>query len=147
MMLLVDTNVISIAAKAKTMQDESASAWLLQEAASLRFSEATLLEIEAGISKLREQGARQRAAAYRSWFDAILAEFSDRFLPLDRRVLSKAGSLRGVAFAKGFQASEMDCCIAATALLNDWPVATFNARHFEHLGVPVILPPGNRTGP
>lgn len=143
-MMLIDTNVISVAAKAKAQRDDTVSAWLAAESENLRFSEATLLEIEAGISKLQEQHAFQRAQAFRNWFDGILDSFAARFLPLDRMVLSEAGRLRGIAFAKGFNIGEMDCCIAATAKLNNWPVATFNARHFEQLGVAILVPPSGR---
>jgi toxin FitB len=143
-MILVDTDVLSLSAFAKAHPDQRTTAWLESISAETYLSEATLFEIQSGITKLACTGATRKAQTFQNWLDRIVTTYDGRFAPLDRAVLFKAGEIRGRAMAQSFAATEMDCCIAATAVLRGWTVATRNAKHFAVLGAPFILPPSDR---
>jgi toxin FitB len=143
-MMLVDTDVLSLSAFAKAHPDQKTTAWLESIAAQIHVSEATLFEIQSGVTKLACTGATKKAKTFQDWLDQLVITYEGRFAPLDRSVLFKAGEIRGTAMAKGFAATEMDCCIAATAVLRGWTVATRNAKHFAVLGAKFIVPPSDR---
>lgn len=47
--------------------------------------------------------------------------------------MRKAGKLSGVLRSRGAEIDREDCLIGATALLNDEPVVTRKAGHFERI--------------
>ena len=51
----------------------------------------------------------------------------------DHSVMRKAGKLSGELINDGERIEREDCIIAATALLNDEPVITRNAKHFGRI--------------
>lgn len=51
----------------------------------------------------------------------------------DETVMRKAGKLSGKLRSCGAEIDREDCIIGATALLNDEPVVTRNADHFERI--------------
>ena len=51
----------------------------------------------------------------------------------DEAVMRKAGKISGRLVARGEDIDREDCIIAATALLNEEPVVTRNADHFERI--------------
>jgi predicted nucleic acid-binding protein len=66
--------------------------------------------------------------------------FGTRILPLDEEVLLKWRLLVEEGRKTGFNYSQPDLLIAATALHHGLIVATRNTRDFERAGVPVVNP-------
>jgi toxin FitB len=142
--MLIDTNILSVVGTPKTLPDTAMARWIVENEPRIWLSEGSLLEIRSGIAKLFEQGAVSKARAYHQWFELIFDRFFERLLPISREVLLAAGDLKGRAAAQGHMSGDMDCCLAATASLRGFPVATLNQKHFVPLGVPTIRPPSDR---
>ena len=139
-MYLVDTNIVSATAPAKTTRAADLVAWMDEHSAELYLSAVSIAEIEAGISGLRHRGAVRRGGDLEAWLETLLHLYSDRVLPLDIAVARIAGRLtdqaRGMGHAPGFA----DVAIAATAEHHGLTILTRNTRHFAPLGVPFLDP-------
>ena len=150
-MYLVDTNVISAGAPAKTASAPALVAWMDANSADLYLSAVSIAEIEGGIAKLRRQGAERRADDLTAWLDTVLHLYAERVLPFEVRAARIAGGLADRARSAGQTAGLADVMVAATAKLNGFTILTRNARHFEPLGVPFLDPfvnlPPRRTAP
>jgi toxin FitB len=115
--------------------------------ADLFISAVSIDEIEAGIARLRRQGAWRRAHDLTAWLDAVLHLYAERVLAFEVRAARIAGGLSDLARSKGQAPGFADLAIAATAQLRGFTILTRDARHFEHLSVPFLdpfveLPPG-----
>lgn len=139
---LLDTNVISAVAPAKrrSRSDEELAAWMEAHGDDLRLSVITATEVRAGILNARRTGATAKAEMLAEWWDAILAYWSARILPLDLAVAEETARLLTIARAAGVNPEFEDVAIAATASAHDLTVLTRNVRHFQPLGVPFVDP-------
>jgi predicted nucleic acid-binding protein len=103
-------------------------------------SAVSIAEIEAGMARLRRQGARRRAHDLTAWLDTVLHLYAERVLPFEVRAARIAGSLSDLARSKGQAPSFADLAVAATAQHRSFTILTRNARHFEPLDVPFLDP-------
>lgn len=133
-MYLVDTNVVSASAPSKA--PDALVAWMDPHSADLYMSAVSIAEIEAGIARLRRQGAGRRADDLAAWLDTLLHLYGERILPFDVPAARIAGALADLARSKGHAPGFADVAIAATAKRRGFTILTANARHFEPLGVP-----------
>lgn len=138
---LIDTNAISL------LSDGRASAefveWLNQQRRreTVFLSAMTLLELESGIVKLEVKGqSPAKAARLRSWFRDLRRDVEETVLPIDSKVATIAGELRGRTLARGHNGQLADILIAATAKAHGLTVVTANVRDFEPLGVDCLAP-------
>jgi toxin FitB len=143
---LVDTNVISAAAPARTVPPALIE-WMDAHSDALFLSAVTVAEIEDGIAKSRREGATRKSADLAAWLETVLHLYGDRVLAFDTATARIAGAMsdraRGLGHAQGFA----DIIIAATAQQHGLTILSRNLRHFEPFGVNVIdpfnrLPPG-----
>jgi predicted nucleic acid-binding protein len=75
------------------------------------------------------------------WLETDLsAFFSGRILPLTRAIAERWGKLDAHQQIAGSPLGVIDGMIAATALEHDMVVVTRNAKHFVHLGLPILNP-------
>lgn len=142
---LLDTNIVSQLAPGKDGQPKAPkalSAWMLRNADTLYLSALSVVEITAGIEKLRRAGGERRAADLDRWLDRILNIYAERVLPLDAEVGKVAGVLTEDARANGRHPGLSDVLIAATAQAHGHGLMTDNLRHFEplRLSIPLLNP-------
>jgi toxin FitB len=69
---LLDTNVISITAPAKSVRDQTVLDWLEVRSDWLFLSVVTIAEIESGIATAARKEALRKAASLTAWLEAIL---------------------------------------------------------------------------
>ncbi|WP_117195819.1 type II toxin-antitoxin system VapC family toxin [Rhizobium terrae] len=139
---LLDTNVISQLAPTKdghVRAEPPLLEWLRDRTDVLYLSAVTVVEISAGIEKLRAAGVKDRAEALERWLDRILAYYGNRVLPLDSAVGKVAGALAERARANGRHPGFSDVLIAATAEAHEHCLLTRNIRHFEPLRLSISL--------
>lgn len=87
-------------------------------------AQATWLELVEGVRNKRELAE----------IKSLLIELNIRTLPLTESIGQKAGSLMEEHALKG-GLDAMDSLVAATALVNNLPLATANRKHYKALGV------------
>ncbi|HEX7089914.1 MAG TPA: type II toxin-antitoxin system VapC family toxin [Longimicrobiales bacterium] len=136
-MYLLDTNVVSELRKPR--RDPGVVQWLAQVPADgLYLSVITIGEIARGIAKQRRTGTEQsisHADALQAWLEGLLADYSQRILPVDVAIATRWGRL-----CDAHPQHPTDMLIAATALDHGLTVVTRNVAHFRPAGVPVIDP-------
>ena len=131
---LLDTNVVSELTKATP--DSRVVAFLAAQD-DLWLPTIVLHELEFGLNLLPLGRRRNRIHAALS---ALLMEYGDRVLPLDRPESEQAAALRARARRAGRVLHLADALIAGTAKVHDLAVATRNVADFEGLGVTVTNP-------
>lgn len=131
---LLDTNVVSELTKATP--DSLVVAFLAAQD-DLWLPTIVLHELEFGLNLLPPGRRRNRI---RVALSALLMEYGDRILPLDRPEAEQAAALRAQARRAGRVLHLADALIAGTAKVHDFAVATRNVADFEGLGVTVINP-------
>ncbi len=139
-MYLVDTNIVSAAAPAKSASHADLVAWMDDHSADLYVSAVSIAEIEAGIAGLRRRRAARKAGDLTAWLEALLHLYSARVLPFDVAVARIAGGLADRVHGMGHAPGFADVAIAATAKHHGLTILTSNSRHFEPLGVPFLDP-------
>ncbi len=112
--------------------------WIDRNGAYLFLSAITLMELEAGILKLRREGKSGRADELKTLAMAIVREFGDRVLAVDASVAWAAARLADVA--RPITLATSDLLIAGTANAHGLTVLTNNLRHFTPTGVPALDP-------
>jgi toxin FitB len=142
---LLDTNIISQLAPRADGSPKAPphlSAWLKSHSDSLYLSALSVVEITAGIRKLRRVGSARRAEALDAWLGRVIALYGERILPIDARVGAVAGILADEARAIGRHPGLADVLIAATAQAHGHGLATDNQRHFAplNLAIPLLNP-------
>jgi toxin FitB len=137
---LLDTNIVSAFAPGKQLISPKIAAWFEHQADRLFLSVISVIEIEAGIRKLRRTGAYRRADDLRQWFGRIVGVYADRVIPLDTDIGRIAGALTDSVRAAGYSPTLADIAIAATAEARSLTVLTRNTRHFAPTGVAVLDP-------
>ncbi|AOG09235.1 MULTISPECIES: type II toxin-antitoxin system VapC family toxin [Rhizobium/Agrobacterium group] len=139
---LIDTNALSLLSNSKASPQFIDWLQAQQRKNALYASTITLQEIEKGIVKLErvKGGSLDKARRLRDWIDIVMADFQDRFLPVDVEVALVAGKLEGAMLARGLNIELADILIAATAQTHGLTVVTANIRDFEPLGVDCLAP-------
>jgi predicted nucleic acid-binding protein len=139
-MYLVDTNVVSAGAPAKSVAAADLAEWMDAHSAQLYLSTVTVAEIADGIAKARREKARRKAADLAEWLETLLHLYADRILPFDLAAARVAGALSDVARSRGSAPGFADIVIAATALCHGLTLLTRNTRHFAPLGLSTANP-------
>ncbi|BCG84381.1 ribonuclease VapC [Mesorhizobium sp. 113-3-9] len=137
MRLLLDTNVLSEVTR--PAPDARVLDWLdgLDEDRSF-ISVVSIAEIRRGVA-LMDEGRKREALA--EWLARDLPQrFEQRILPVDEPVALAWGDLMGLAKRRGRGLSSMDGLIAATAIAQEFTLATRNTRDFEGFGVDLFDP-------
>jgi predicted nucleic acid-binding protein len=111
---LVDTNVISAAARARSVSPQLME-WMDAHSSLLFLSVVTVAEIEDGIAKLRRERATRRSSDLTSWLDAVVHLYGDRVLLFDVPTARIAGAMADRARGRGHAPGFADIIIAATA--------------------------------
>ncbi len=137
---LIDTNVISAVAPARTDRPRALIDWLDRASERLFLSVVTLAEIRDGISKAEREGATRKAFLLRDWWTDVEEVFGERILPFDKPAATLAGVLTDRARAAGFSPGFADVAIAATAEAHGLTLLTRNTKDFIPLGLQVINP-------
>ncbi|MDZ7873800.1 MAG: type II toxin-antitoxin system VapC family toxin [Rhizobium sp.] len=139
---LIDTNALSLLSNSKASPQFIDWLQAQQRKNALYASTITLQEIEKGIVKLErvKGGSLDKARRLRDWIEIVMADFQDRFLPVDVEVALVAGKLEGATLARGLNIELADILIAATAQTHGLTVVTANIRDFEPLGVDCLAP-------
>lgn len=83
-------------------------------------------------------GKTARAAQIAALRDGLLADYSDRLLPIDRSVALTVARLAEAARPITLELADLQ--IAATAAVHGYTVLTRNLRHFTPTGVPALDP-------
>lgn len=137
-MYLLDTNIVSMLDPRRHVHAPALIEWLGRNGASLFLSVMTITEMDAGALKLRREGKTDRADEIAGLVATIIADFSERVLPIDietARHLARLGELTHQ------QPVDLpDLIIAATAARHGLIVLTRNLREFGRLGVPATDP-------
>lgn len=139
---LIDTNALSLLSNSKASPQFIDWLQAQQRKNALYASTITLQEIEKGIVKLErvKGGSLDKARRLRDWIEIVMADFQDRFLPIDVEVALVAGKLEGAMLARGLNIELADILIAATVQTHGLTVVTANTRDFEPLGVDCLAP-------
>jgi predicted nucleic acid-binding protein len=140
---LLDTSVLSALGPGKPDQGAVLTSWLLVTLPRLYVSAITIFEIVQGIEKLRRARAVERADAMAEWLEGSLSQFADRVLPVDTEVARGAGRLADWAIGHGINPGAPDILIAATAVIHDLTLLTYNLKHFAPLQIGAIDPGSN----
>jgi hypothetical protein len=134
---LVDTNVVSEIRK-KGRANKGVRAFFqraAQEDIDLYLSVITVGELRRGIEIVRHRGDTAQKAALEAWLTAVLDEFAQNILPIDKNI----GQLWG-RWRVPHPEHALDKLIAATGLIHDLIIVTRNADNFSSAGVRVLNP-------
>jgi toxin FitB len=136
-MIILDTNVISEAAKANA--HPAVERWLNNQAPKSLYGTAiSLAEVLSGVESLPEG---RRKSALRSDMLAIFNHYlAGGILPFDTDSAFAYGQLIATARTRGRSILMADGQIAAIAKVHGFTVATRDTSPFEAAGVPVINP-------
>lgn len=137
-MYLLDTNIVSRLDPRRQAVARDLVTWIRRNGAYLFPSVVTLIELQAGILKLRRNGQNARADEYGGLLRAIEAGFGDRVLAVDAAVALEVARLAEAA--RPAVVEWKDLIIAATAKTHGLAVLTNNLRHFAPTGVPALDP-------
>ncbi len=131
---LLDTNVIS--ELTRPIPDSNVVAFLNNQP-DLWLCTIVLHELDYGLNLLPE-GQRRDNLTFA--ITALVANYEDRIIPLDRAAARAASDLRAKARAGGRVLHLGDALIAGTAASRALTVATRNTADFKGLGVPLANP-------
>jgi toxin FitB len=146
---LIDTNVVSLVAPARSAASPEFLAWLERvDADGLLFlSVVTIHEIEKGIALLEHKGARAKAAELKVWLSGLIGSYGDKIIAVDTPTAALAGQLEAKAIAAGHAPGMADATIAAIAKVHELTIVTVNTKHFRPFGVPALTPQDVATAP
>ena len=119
-MYLLDTNIVSLFDPRRRAEAGPLLDWLRRHDRLIFLSVVTLTEIEAGYLKLLRDGKTARAAQIAALRDGLLADYSDRLLPIDRSVALTVARLAEAARPITLELADLQ--IAATAAVRRWAV-------------------------
>ena len=134
--VLVDTNVVSELTKQKP---DSQVLSFFVEYDDLWLSSIVLHELKFGVELLPPGSRRNKIY---SILTRLLAQYSDRILPVGGPEASQAASFRAQAQRMGRVLDLGDALIAGTARVNNLAIATRNFRDFDYLELEVFNPWG-----
>lgn len=135
---LLDTNIVSLLDPRRHEAARDLVAWIRRNGAQLSLSVVTLMELEAGILKLRRERKARRADEYEALRRTIEAGFAERLLAMDAAVALAAARLADAMRPAAIDWK--DLVIAATAKAHGLTVLTANLRHFSPTGVAALDP-------
>jgi hypothetical protein len=140
---LLDTNVVSMLDPRRQMHARALVDWIDRNGARIFLSVMTIVEMDAGVLKMRREGKTQRADQLALLVSSILTDFADRVLGMDietGRHLARLGERthrQPIALP--------DLIIAATAVRHGLVLLTRNLGEFGRLGIgasdPFVDPP------
>ena len=136
-MYLIDTNVISEARK-KANANVGVRQFFrqsIENQSKIFISVITVGELRRGVEMIRHRGDIRQANQLQKWLVAMLDEYQDHILDINRDIAQLWGHLR-----TPHPENALDKQIAATALIYDLTVVTRNQRDFDRTGVPVLNP-------
>lgn len=134
MSYLVDSNVVSELRK-RERADPGVRQWFdTVDDGDLFLSVLTLGEIRRGIDSIQRRD-RDRALVLNRWFRALVSDYQERILPVDRSVAEEWGRMNVTATLP-----VVDSLLAATASVHGLTVVTRNTRDVARTGVPVLSP-------
>ncbi len=144
MKYLLDTNIVSMLDPRRHAQAPALIDWLSRNGASLFLSVMTVAEIDTGILKLRRKRKAKRAAELENLLTTILADFTDRVLPVDSDTARQIARLGELVYRQPIALP--DLIIAATAVRHGLILLTRNMSELGRLGISardpfVNLPP------
>jgi toxin FitB len=119
---LLDTNIASLFDPRRRHEAEVVVDWMREHDPLLFLSTVTLIEIEAGILKLRREGKEARAKQIVTMRDGLIADFRDRLLPLGVEVALMVPHL--AELVRPMAIERLDLAIAATAKVHGLTVLT-----------------------
>ncbi len=123
---LLDTCVISELVKPRP--NTAVTDWLARIPADRLFlSSLTIGELKRGITRLLES---KKKSHLMMWLETLLADYSDRILPVDRAVAEAWGIMQARAEDSGQRMSIIDGYITATASAYQMTVVTRNEGDF-----------------
>jgi predicted nucleic acid-binding protein len=131
---LIDTNVLSELRKGERC-DPNVSRWFASvHPEEVFLSVLAVGEIRSGIERIRRRDDRS-ARVLDTWLRRLLAEHSDRILPIDEAIAQEWGRL-----SVPDPIPVVDGLMAATARVHSLTLATRNLKDVGRTGVPCINP-------
>ena len=136
MKYLLDTDVVSQRIKTKPIAE--VMAWLRNVSEDeIRLSAITIQEIRTGAESMP---SGQKRGAVEAWLEEdLLRGFANRILAVDAAVADLCGRVIVETIGHGHVPSLSDALIASTARVHGLQVATLNRKHFERLGVELVV--------
>ena len=131
---LLDTNIISEIRKGPRCDPGVAAWWSSVDDDEIYLSVLTTGEIRRGIESIRRRD-RKSAAALERWLHRLVADYSERVLPIDAEIADE--------WARSSVPDPLpviDGLIAATAKVHDLTLVTRNARDVARTGIRVLNP-------
>lgn len=120
----------------KKIPDKNVIRWFHGQAEESQYiSVMTIGEIQKGISRL---AASKRKSELQIWFEAVLARYDRRILPVRLETALFWGKLRADLDTRGVPLPLIDSLIAATALEHDLTIVTRNEDDFTPANVKVL---------
>jgi len=140
--LLLDTNVISMFAPTKVVQNKAFADWLEERETheGVFLSAVTIHEIVKGAELLRARGATAKAKLVDAFLQELMTHYEDRILALDAEAGVEAGRLEAKAVAAGSAPGAADAMIAGIASRHALTIVTLNLKHFQAFDVPLMSP-------
>ena len=136
-MIILDTNVVSVMMQPDLAPE--AMTWLSsQETPRLWTTTVTYHEIRFGLLILPM--GRRRQALERAFALLLNQGFRSRIFDFDQAAAEQSARLAAQHRSQGLGFEHRDLQIAGIASAKGASLATRNARHFEHAGIPLINP-------
>ncbi|GAB1820125.1 PIN domain-containing protein [Herbidospora sp. RD11066] len=137
MIYLLDTNVVA-ELTTRPKPDPNVVAWFRAiPRPNLYLSVLTIAEIEAGVAAVTDP---LRAARYGQALAQIRVDYQDRIASIGEREAAAYLTVHKTLKSAGTSIDPPDALIGATALANDWTLATRNIRHLARTGARVENP-------
>jgi len=124
--LVLDTSVLIDAERRLLAVDQMLEGLGRYDADECAVSSISLMELAHGLVRA---GTDAKRAIRAQFLDDLRAGIS--IIAVSGEIAIRAGELDGLLRQVGVTIGAADVLIAATALLNDYAVATFNVRHFR----------------
>ena len=134
MTFLIDTSIVSELRKGSRAHPRVAAWFAGANDQELCLSALVVGEIRRGVEALRRRDPAQSGAIER-WLGALVRDYGDRILPVDRAVAEEWGRLTAVRAS-----SVIDTLLAATARVHHLTLVTRNVRHVAWTGVSCLNP-------
>ena len=137
MIYLLDTNVVA-ELTTRPKPDPNVIAWFRAiPTPNLYLSVLTVAEIEAGVSAVADPA---RKARYGQALAQIRIDYQDRIALIGEREAGAYLAIHKTLKSSGIGIDPPDALIGATALANNWTLATRNIKHLARTGARVENP-------